>query len=61
MIFNRWGELVFSSNETGTGWDGTFNGADCPAGTYVWILKYRCMEYKQEVDNTLKGVVTLLR
>lgn len=35
-IFNRWGQLVFSTTELGKGWDGTFNGIKQPAGTYVF-------------------------
>ncbi|MBV9986777.1 MAG: gliding motility-associated C-terminal domain-containing protein [Chitinophagaceae bacterium] len=40
-IFNRWGNLVFQTNDTtpGNGWDGRYNGKDQPAGTYAWILE----------------------
>ncbi len=34
-IFNRWGQMIFSTSEPGRGWDGTFGGAKQPAGTYV--------------------------
>ena len=34
-IYNRWGQLVFSSN---TPWDGTFNGVLQPADTYVYYI-----------------------
>ncbi|MGZ2370276.1 immunoglobulin domain-containing protein [Ancylomarina sp. YFZ004] len=39
-IYNRWGELMFQTNEAGyaNGWDGTYNGDDCPVGAYVWVL-----------------------
>lgn len=36
-IFNRWGELVFTSNSIDQGWDGTFRGVDQPDGTYAFI------------------------
>lgn len=37
-IYNRWGELVFKTNEIGFngGWDGSFKGAKCLPGAYVW-------------------------
>lgn len=34
-IYNRWGQLVYSSN---TAWDGTFNGVLQPADTYVYYI-----------------------
>lgn len=39
FIYNRWGELVFKTNEIGLkgGWNGTFKGMDCQAGVYVWV------------------------
>jgi gliding motility-associated-like protein len=36
-IFNRWGELVFSSTDLDLGWDGTFRGTDQPDGTYTFL------------------------
>lgn len=37
QIFNRWGELLFSTVDIHTGWDGTFRGSDMPEGTYSFI------------------------
>ena len=36
-IFNRWGELLFTTTDIRTGWNGTFNGKDMPEGTYAFI------------------------
>jgi gliding motility-associated-like protein len=36
-VFNRWGQEVFSSANTGVGWDGTVGGQLAPVGTYVWV------------------------
>ena len=39
-IFNRWGQLVFSSNTLSNVWDGTFsNGNKCAEGTYFYLVK----------------------
>lgn len=35
-IFNRWGELIFVSDNADVGWDGTFNGKLMPEATYVY-------------------------
>jgi gliding motility-associated-like protein len=37
-IYNRWGNLVFQTNETATGWDGRYKGVLQPSDTYTWIL-----------------------
>lgn len=37
-IYNRFGQLIFTSNNKDKGWDGTFKGARQPAGNYVYIL-----------------------
>jgi gliding motility-associated-like protein len=38
-VYNRLGQLVFSTNQIGKGWDGTFNGNVQPSGTYVFIAQ----------------------
>jgi gliding motility-associated-like protein len=35
-VFNRWGQLLFSTSEAGRGWDGSYQGALQPSGTYVY-------------------------
>ena len=38
-VFNRYGQLVFETNEWLKGWDGKFQGRAQPMGVYVWIIK----------------------
>lgn len=38
-IYNRWGQLVFSTSTNEYGWDGTIAGKVQPSGTYVWLVK----------------------
>ncbi|MFZ1527501.1 MAG: gliding motility-associated C-terminal domain-containing protein [Ferruginibacter sp.] len=38
-VFNRWGQLLFETNEWLKGWDGRFQGRKQPAGTYVWDIR----------------------
>jgi len=38
-VYNRWGQLVFSTSEIGRGWDGTIGGKPQDSGTFVWIVQ----------------------
>lgn len=40
-VYNRWGQLVFQTNRSGDGWDGTLNGRLLDSGTYVWMVQGR--------------------
>ncbi len=39
LIFNRWGQLVYQTNNQFQGWDGKFAGKECENGTYVAVIK----------------------
>ncbi len=57
-IYNRWGQLVFSTQRNGHGWDGRINGQLQTTATYVWTVKavdYTGKTYYQ------KGISTLIR
>ena len=38
-IFDRWGNLVFSTTNAAIGWDGRIKGTEQPTGTYVWMAE----------------------
>ncbi len=57
-VFNRWGQMVFSTNTLNVGWDGKFGGKDQASGTYVWMAEGVTLQGKK---ITKKGVVTLIR
>ncbi len=38
-IFNRWGDLVFESDNYNNNWGGTHDGADLPPGPYYYIFE----------------------
>ena len=38
-VFNRWGQLVFSTSQAGYGWDGRVAGKLQDAGTYAWMVE----------------------
>lgn len=37
-IFNRWGEMIFKSNDKTKGWDGTYKGETVQDGVYMWHI-----------------------
>lgn len=39
MVFNRWGEQVFASNDFNFGWDGTYKGNQVKDDIYVWKIE----------------------
>jgi gliding motility-associated-like protein len=39
VIFDRWGEKVFSSSDPGFGWDGTFKGKKMDPAAFAYYLK----------------------
>jgi gliding motility-associated-like protein len=38
-IFNRWGELMYTTTNLDQGWDGNFNGTPMPEGTYTFVAR----------------------
>ncbi|MBS1938200.1 MAG: gliding motility-associated C-terminal domain-containing protein, partial [Bacteroidetes bacterium] len=61
MIFNRWGQQVFSSEDPGQGWDGMFGGQDAPVGIYTWDLHYTTVAPVGVIQERLRGSVALIR
>ena len=57
-VYNRWGELVFSTTEKDKGWDGTFKGMPQDPATYVWVAEG--VTYKG-VTIHKKGYAVLIR
>jgi gliding motility-associated-like protein len=41
-VFSRSGEMVFSSGDKDTGWDGTFNGRELNTGVFVYYVEATC-------------------
>ncbi len=57
-VYNRWGELVFSTTEFGKGWDGKISGKEQGTDTFAWYVKGR--DYTGKVIFK-KGNTTLIR
>lgn len=61
QIFNRWGELIFESNNIEIGWNGNYgpNNTAAPSGVYTYQVRYR-FDGMQE-SKTIQGHLSLLR
>jgi gliding motility-associated-like protein len=58
-IFNRWGSLLFESNEgvyQQNPWDGKYNGENLPIGSYYYII-----EYNDNVTKASQGIVSIIK
>ena len=60
MIYNRWGELIFETQDITKGWDGTSKGRKCEVGAYTYILTYEDTS-SQSSTKKITGSVILLR
>ena len=58
QIYDRWGKLVFESEDVKQGWDGKRKGENADEGVYFWMISY--FGYRG-IESRLRGSVTLLR
>lgn len=58
IIFNRWGEQVFVSNNKEDGWDGTYKDAPCQQDVYAYKLVVTSLDDEPYEYN---GTITLIR
>jgi gliding motility-associated-like protein len=62
-VFDRWGKMVFHSENIDQGWDGTAQGQKCPPGTYTWeaFVDFIGNDITTNGKVKFKGTVILLR
>ena len=56
-VINRWGQVMWESQQERIGWDGTFKGVPQDMGTYYYYINYRCDD--KNVED--KGEFILIR
>ncbi|MBP6686206.1 MAG: gliding motility-associated C-terminal domain-containing protein, partial [Lacibacter sp.] len=57
IIYNRWGQLVYSTNDFTQGWNGNLKGKPQDPGTFVYYSSYK----KDSIPVTTKGTFILIR
>jgi large repetitive protein len=62
QIYNRWGDLVFKTNDKNLGWNGIVNGNQATVGVYVYqlIVTYEKLE-GGTAQKIVAGDCTLIR
>ncbi len=60
-IFNRWGQILYQTNQLNEGWDGRVNGEFAAEGVYVWQIRYQLANGKDVKTLVQAGDVTLMR
>ncbi len=56
-IYNRWGEVVYMTNDVRAGWDGYYKGVPAEVGAYYYFIEYKYLN-KEEL---MKGDIILVR
>jgi len=58
-IYDRWGEIIWESNDIDKGWDGKVkNGKIAPVGTYTWLATFRDFN---GILHEKSGAINLIR
>ena len=57
-VYNRWGSLVYHSDNYSNNWDGNYKGKTLPDATYYYIVRATLIG---DYQITLKGNVTIMR
>ena len=61
-LYNRWGELIFVSQNASVGWNGTFGATDakiCQEGIYTWKIEFKVLATDER--KIVSGHVNLMR
>lgn len=56
VVFNRYGQKIYTSNGPNVSWNGRFQGLDQPQGAYIYIINFN-----DPTQKDLKGTVMLVR
>jgi gliding motility-associated-like protein len=61
-VFNRWGQIVFSTDNASTCWDGTFKGKKVPVAVYAYSVNYTSInETGQREKHRAAGTVSVIK
>lgn len=61
QIFNRWGEMVFQTNNINKGWDGSYKNRPAPTDTYMYYVEVLLPGKNGGKVISLRGDITLVR
>jgi gliding motility-associated-like protein len=58
-VFDRWGEMVFQTNDPNASWDGKYKGKELDPGAFVYVLDI--LLNSDTVTQHFKGNLTLIK
>ncbi|MCB9297197.1 MAG: gliding motility-associated C-terminal domain-containing protein [Lewinellaceae bacterium] len=61
QVFDRWGGLVFSSEEAKEGWDGIIKEQEANTGLYVYLLRFTFEDQGETFAQLVSGEISLLK
>ena len=61
QIFNKWGEIIFSTEDITKGWDGRYKGKKVQDGQYSYIIFYAGSLNGVSFEETRRGSLKLFR
>jgi gliding motility-associated-like protein len=60
-IYNRWGEMVFRTNDPSEKWDGSYKGMLYPTQSYAWLIAYKSAYFPERGVAYKRGAVLVAR
>ena len=57
-VFNRWGDIIFKTDDYMKSWDGTFNGEPMIGGVYTFKINYKT---RRGIDQNEIGQIILIK
>ena len=61
QVFNKWGSVIFTTNDIAVGWDGTVEGEHVPDGIYSYKVFYSGQINEIPFEETINGTVRIFR
>lgn len=61
IILNRWGEIIFESDDQHFRWYGIQKSTELPSDTYVYRMKYTYWLNNEYIEDQRRGKIILLR
>ncbi len=58
-VFNRYGQILFETNDKHRGWDDKFKGQASPGGAFIYMIQYKTIDSDEFIN--LKGTLLLVR
>jgi gliding motility-associated-like protein len=60
-IYNRWGEVVFATQDVNDYWDGKYKDYLYPTQSYAWVISYKSQYYPERSTSTKYGAVIVVK